>query len=616
MGKEETEYRGMNTFNTLIYMKKIYSINLAIIILLTGLLMPFYRIHAQKISRDLNVNLLINHAGYMPDASKKVIVKGNLTGIFSVIEITEGRTVYTGNFKPSKGDFGEYSTGDFSEIKKEGLYYIRYDTLRSFPFTIGTESYRQAMDLIVKYFSLQRCGASKSGYLSPCHTDDGIRMDNGKHQDVSGGWHDASDLRKWVGATIYGMIGLSRAYELDTKGNNNRKNLLDELYWGNLYFLSMQEPQGYIMSYVGGDVKKHSDSNRWTDNENGPEGGELHFAKPTAGKSMADMLIFGNNDDRVINTDPLDLRGQYNFITAEAIMARITRESDKSYSQKCLDAATKCFNWCLTKSYSKETGVIGSSMQAAVEMFKTTGDDRYRDFAVSQAAVLKDLQVVKGSEIKGFFLTSADKDEPYKNIWEGCLQIISLCDMVKLFPENKDISSWKSMISLYTKDYLNTLASLNSFGIVPFGLYTEKDPGGKRITGSYWYRYFMQPELDWWVGINSNLASAGVGLLKASEVLNDPSLKAMAQRQLDWITGSNPFNSSTVIGIGYNHPEHFPGSTFIPNTPVIPGAVLNGLGGTHEDQPDIGNGSWQISEYWTPMVAFTLWLMSELTAAG
>jgi len=44
----------------------------------------------------------------------------------------------------------------------------------------------------------------------------------------------------------------------------------------------------------------------------------------------------------------------------------------------------------------------------------------------------------------------------------------------------------------------------------------------------------------------------------------------------------------------------------------LPGAVLNGLGGDHNDQPSIGNGDWQISEYWTPMVSYTLWLMAEL----
>jgi hypothetical protein len=442
-------------------------------------------------------------------------------------------------------------------------------------------------------------------------------MDNGKHQDVSGGWHDASDLRKWFGATIYGMIGLSKTYELDSGPDNNRHKILDELIWGNQYFMKMQEPQGYVMSFVGGDVQKHSDSNRWTDNETGKEGGELKFVKPTAGKSKSDMLLFGTNDDRVIQTDPLDLVGQYNFITAEAIMTRITKSTDNAYSEKCLAAAKSCYDWCLTQSYNEETRIIGASLQAATEMFKTTGQEVYKNFAVSQAEHLKKLQVVSPSgDISGFFRTSLSRDEPYKNIWEGCLEIISLCDLIKMFPEHKDASTWKQIISNYTLKYLSVISGRNSFGIVPFGLFTQKDPGGNRKAGSYWYRYFMQPELSWWVGINSNLASAGVGLLKASEVLNDPELKALAQKQLDWIVGSNPFNSSTVVGLGYNHPKHFPGSTFYPLTPVIPGAVLNGLGGTSADQPEIGNGSWQISEYWTPMVSFTLWLMAELTAEG
>ena len=93
-------------------------------------------------------------------------------------------------------------------------------------------------------------------------------------------------------------------------------------------------------------------------------------------------------------------------------------------------------------------------------------------------------------------------------------------------------------------------------------------------------------------------------------------MKASAQKQLDWILGSNPFNSSTMVGVGYNHPAHFAGSSFRPLVRVLPGAVLNGLGGNDEDMPMIGNGNWQISEYWTPMVAYTLWLMGELSKGG
>jgi hypothetical protein len=411
------------------------------------------------------------------------------------------------------------------------------------------------------------------------------------------------------------MIGIAKTYE--RYPGLDRELLIDELKWGNRYFLSMQEPEGYIMSYVGGDVLKHSDSNRWTDNITGEEEeGEAYFTKPNTGRSTADMLIMGTKDDRVIKTDPLDIMGQFNFITAEAIVARITREQDPVYSERCLTAAKKCFEWCKTSERRVNPGVIGASIQAVIELYKTTEEEGYKDLAVARAQQLQEFQETDTqNNISGFFFTSTDKKEPYKNIWNGCMEFYAVCDLVMQFPDHNDVPIWKEIISSYAANYYGILMRKNSFGIVPFGLFTDEDPGGDRKIGNFWYRYFMQPELDWWVGINSNLAAAGIGLLKAAQVLDDSELRAYAQRQLDWIIGVNPLKSSTLIGTGYNHPKHFPGSTFYPQTPVIHGAVMNGLGGNHEDQTVIGNGNWQISEYWTPMVAHTLWLMAELSAA-
>lgn len=572
---------------------------------------------AQRISRDLNVDLLINQAGYVSGSGKTIVTKGTVTSPFRIIDLATGKIAFSGSFKPRPGDFGAYSAGDFSSLTKEGHYYVQCDTLRSYPFEISPGAYRQILDKIVSYFSLQRCGSSTTGYLSPCHLDNGVRMDNGKHQDVTGGWHDASDLRKWVGATIYGMIGLSKTYELVDKDDPARSKILDELMWGNQYFLKMQEPQGYVMNYVGGDVRKHSDSNRWTDNLIGKEGGGLGFVKPSAGKSTADMLLFGPKDDRVIRTDPVDYIAQFNFVSSQAIMSRITKAGNPDYSEKCLHAAIRCFDWCIKTGKEEDTGITGASIQASIELFKTTNREVYRNFATDKAMKLRKVQVLKqaSGNIAGFFYTSENDKEPFRDIWQGCLGFISLCDLIETLPAHKDVALWKETVSDYSYQYLKAMTAKNSFSIVPYGLFTEKDPGGNRQTGSYWYRYFMQPELSWWVGINSNLASAGVGLMKASKVLNDPELKNLAQKQLDWIIGVNPFNSSTIAGVGYNHPKHFAGSTFLPSVPVLPGAVLNGLGGDTSDQPAIGDGDWQISEYWTPMVAYTLWLMAEISDA-
>lgn len=588
-----------------------------LILMLLVLVSTRFEVDGQRLSRDFLVDLWINQAGYVPDAGKSVVTRGLISSKFEVINTVTQEVAFAGTFKPAPGDFGDYSAGDFSSLTKEGKYYIRVDTLRSYPFLISKSVYRPVMNLIVGYFSLQRCGSSTTGYMAPCHLDDGIRMDNGKHQDVTGGWHDASDLRKWVGATIYGMVGLGKTYELLETKNSALIRILDELKWGNLYFTKMQEPDGYIMNFVGGDVKKHSDSNRWTNGKIEAEGGELAFVKPNAGRSSQDMLIFGTNDDRVIRTDPAGMVAQYNFVLSEAVMARVTKKQDPAYSKKCLDAAIRCFNWCLKANRRSNSGSIGASILASIEMYKTTNQDVYKNFAVEQAAELRKLQAEKkGSGVGGFFFTSSTNPEPFKQISDGCLDFISMSDLITAFPTHKDANLWKEMVSSYANNYLTFMSQKNSFGIVPYGLFLKQDPGGNRKTGDYWYRYFMHPELSWWVGINANLASAGVGLMKAAKILNDPKLKAVAQKQLDWIIGCNPFNSSTIISVGYNQPIQMIGSEFKPYTPLIPGAVMNGLGGDKDDMPFlITRNNYNQSEYWTPMVAYTLWLMAEITSA-
>ena len=79
---------------------------------------------AQKISRDLNVDLLINHAGYTPGASKTVVTKGQINGKFDVVDISSMEIAYSGSLKTKNGDFGSYSSGDFSSLRKLSLIHI------------------------------------------------------------------------------------------------------------------------------------------------------------------------------------------------------------------------------------------------------------------------------------------------------------------------------------------------------------------------------------------------------------------------------------------------------------------------------------------------------------
>ena len=167
------------------------------------------------------MTIYLNHVGYTPGAAKTVLMGGMLETDFEVCEISNECENTAGNIHPSNlvvyrgelrrvtSDFGQYTRGDFSPLQTPGTYVIRAGREASNPFRIGSEVYNEAVEKICGYFKLQRCGDSQHGWNGPCHLDDGLRGDTRQRQDVTGGWHDACDLRKWVSATIYAMLGLA-----------------------------------------------------------------------------------------------------------------------------------------------------------------------------------------------------------------------------------------------------------------------------------------------------------------------------------------------------------------------------------------------------------------------
>ena len=542
-----------------------------------------------------DVPVMINQAGYLPDATKYCMLAGKASCEFEVINVESNETVYRGTMTHSgRKDIGYYVTGDFTTVRQPGTYYIRSGEVRSFPFHISKSVYDEPMQLALSYFSKQRCGNSTTGFMTPCHVDDGIRLDNNKHQDVSGGWHDASDVRKWVDATIYGMVGILRMAE--TVGHERYRNrIVEELKWGNRYFLNMQEPEGYVMSHVGGDVFVHADNNRWTDNR------------------------LETDDNRIIQTKPAEISSQFTFAAVEAEMYEYMKTADPAYARKCLDAAVKCFDWCVRTVENYTASTHGIAIVAAVELYKATKEAKYKDFAFKMADKLVALQVSEKKEpLQGFFRDSEKSDDFYQAIFQGDNPLIGLCKLLTAFPDQKN-GKYRDAVKQYCYQYLQFISERNAFGLLPYGVYLERQ-GGDRNVGRYCYRYFMHPEQEWWVGINANIAGKAVGLIMASRLLNDPKLTVTAQRQLDWIFGANPFGVSSMIGVGYSHPgiplTYVNLKEFSPATPHIPGAVINGIGGDRNDLPDLFAGSWQTCEYWTPMICYTLWLMAELSAGN
>lgn len=546
------------------------------------------------------MSLYVNHVGFTPGAGKRCLWGGPAETDFVVRERASGSVVHTGRLQRAQSDFGVYVCGDFSELREPGTYFIQADRERSHPFAIDVAAYDATLRQMVSYFTLQRCGDTEVGWHGRCHTDDGLRADNRRHQDVEGGWHDANDLRKWVSATLFGMLGLSRLKDVLAPAWDQGQ-VRDELRWGNRYFLKMQEPAGFIMNHCGGDLYVHADNNRWTDN------------------------ITDGRDDRTIDTRPCDTISQWVFVLAEAAMAGLVGSEDRPYADRCADAARRCVSWLTAADRTRSAGELGVAMAALVEMHRAAGDGRAIELAEGYASKLLALQFVRQedsrSPVWGFFLDAWDSAEPpmgvepFKSIWQGCWPLLGLCELLAYRPDHPQADRWRRAIRLFCENYLEPMTARNAFGIVPFGLYRAKPMGGRRL-GAFWYRWFMEPKPEWYVGINANLASAGVGLVKAAGLLGNQRLASLAQRQLDWVLGVNPFDASTVMGAGHNNPQHMFGNEFYPPTPFLPGAVMNGITGTDSDEPHLRPGSYHECEYWTPMVCYTMWLMAELQARG
>lgn len=562
------------------------------------------------------MSIYVNHVGYLPAARKMGLAGGKQYGAFEVVDTETEKVAHRDRLRWETSEIGAYSRAEFSTLTTPGTYRVRAGGEESLAFRIGDDVYAEAVAKMIGYFRLQRCGDSTAGYNGPCHCDDGVRADDFSYRDVSGGWHDACDLRKWVPPTIFGMVGLERLTHLPVAAHR-RDEIRDELKWGNRYFLAMQDESGYVMSHCGGDTYVHSDNNRWTDN------------------------VINSGDERTIDPTPTDTVIQWVYILVQTRMARLFQD-DPQYSERCRTAAERCLSWLDKSGAVREpdrTGAdveltpdgnragiaaLGAATVALVELaeLRAHNAEKYIERAARNARAILALQVRRAldshSPVCGFFLEAPEpgaplrRSEPHRHVWYGCWPVFGLLSLAEARPDHPDIGLWRTAVERYCDNYLAAMSERNAFRIVPHGLYRNPPRGARRI-GAFWYRWFMEVDEHWYVGNNARVASAGVALHRAARLLGRPDWSTLAQAQLDWIVGCNPFNASTVMDVGYNNPQHMFGLAHDPPTPFIPGAVMNGIGGDEHDLPRLRPGQWQETEYWTPMVCYTMWLAGLLS---
>jgi len=559
--------------------------------------------------------VLVNHVGFRPGAAKYALVASEYKpGSFLVTNTDQKgfEPSFTGEFVAAGDDLGEYSVGDFSDLAQPGTYriaasgnYHAKGKLLSHEFTIADNVWDDPIGRLVNYYRVQSCGDSECGYNSPCHTGPIRRDDGGEAVPITGGWHAAHDHQRNVREILHGAFGLIYL-ALARPDVEDDFNLFHEIQWGNDYFLAIQDPEGYLYAGVA-----------------------------AANYGQWEEFDWWASESHLLVTEPAPLFHQYCFVAIQALIADRYSKIAPEYAPRCLGAATRCFEYI--QGHDREewqegqlSYELGTGILAGVHMFRATGDEQYRAFAREMANQLLSLQAPDG-----YWLENPGAPDP--NLWSvgrmyAPYVVIGLCAAAQWFSDDPDHSRWMAALEQFASHYVEHFSEANAFGIMPYRVDSDRPAQRGREWQEQYYRYFMQTDdpatmsLDsdielggnagfaWQTGNNARVAGYGVAMVYLAELLSSPELRKLAQRQLDWVLGVNPFDASMIIGVGRNQPPSLLSNEIVPGVPDIEGAVMQGPIGNADDNPLIVGGHYAPCEFWMPHHAWVLWLMAELSA--
>jgi hypothetical protein len=518
--------------------------------------------------------------------------------------VFSGKLIYHGRVnKETQGDWGaRYWCGNFSSYNTRGEFKVRIivgnEEHFSFPFRIGPNLVFEETILPAEHFFwYQRCGFAVPGLHPECHMDDARIPDTLGigHRDATGGWHDAGDFNKYATISCRSVYALLTAARGDSKYNlqeKSRKEILDEGLWGAEWLLKMWHPgKGIIYQEV------------WN--------GYNYFGTPDK-----------QTDNLSENADYRPFRGEGpSAMTAAALAAAARATGRREYQEAAEDlwlGAVKSKSiypediWVKTSGGFPDHGEnfagrfvrrTSDLLLADLELEALTGEQRFVDNAQSCVESLV-------HELKPGGLWPTDI---YSRTALQGVPPASLALYVHAHPGTRSSVIAKNALRLWI-DGLIRLTN-NPFGLIPWadGVFFNPDMGKYYFNGA-----FLNPDMEsyYFVGQNSQYLSNAWALYLAAHILREPRASNIANRQLDWILGSNPFNLCMMEGRGsFNSPRYL---HWAPDNDrgAVQGAIPNGFCRPKPDKDcpwfDLydARGSYNTLEPWEPHNAFFILAVS------
>lgn len=344
----------------------------------------------------------INQLGYLPQCKKVAVYladsKQNFK-TFSVYNSINNKSVFTSTIKITNAENWGMKTAfrlDFSEVEKQGTYYIKTGGIKSPTFRIDNNVYKGTADFILNYMRQQRCGYNPF-LKDSCHTHDGIIVDHpsrsGEKIDVTGGWHDATDYLQYSTTSVNAVFQMMFAYQnypeiygdkFDAKGEtgaNGIPDILDEIKWGLEWMLKMNPAPNEMYNQIADD-RDHVGFRLPNQDSADYELGEYRPVYFVTGKPQG-LAEFKNTSSGVSS-----IAGK--FVSGFALGAELFRKSDPKFSKKMEKKALEAWHFALSDTgytqtacnvspyYYEESNYSDDLELGAAQLFQLTKQDKFQ----------------------------------------------------------------------------------------------------------------------------------------------------------------------------------------------------------------------------------------------
>lgn len=512
--------------------------------LLTALLFFSFRQN-----ETLHAWIRINQMGYKPGGIKVAVWCSKETKAvksFQLIDAVTSKVVFEGTASKPFGSYGPFAQTarlSFTDFTTPGRYKLKAGEIESPAFLIDENVYKGAADFCLRYLRQQRSGFNPF-LKDSCHTHDGYTlygpMPDSTHLDVVGGWHDASDYLQYATTSANATYHLLMAYRdfpgvfSDEKmasgldGKNGIADVLDEARWGLDWLLKMHPRYNWMFNQIGDDRDHISMRLPKEDSQYGKG-----FERPV-------YFITGQPQQRGkgLNNTTGTSSTAAKFASAFALGSTLFKKKDAVYAERLSEKAYSALVFA-----EQKPGVTQTVSVLAPYIYEEENwvDDMELAFAAVQTAIMKELEdSMTGVQV----LPVATRDQ-------------SFSDSAFLYAKREPVTPWLG------KD---TARHYQWYPFINLGHceLAKQVSGKQRDTVIAFYRQGIR---DVWNKAKQNAFYRGVPFIWCSNNLTtafaiqcqwykgltgDKTFDELAQANVDWLFGCNPWGTSMVYGLPAN----------------------------------------------------------------